>query len=119
MGQRRTAVRRRSIEARVNADASTIAPAPAPLDSVEQLVARARRLWTRGEIRRSLSVLREACNEDEWRARTWTILAARLTEAGLREEAAQAFTRARWLRRRAGDGARAAVTERIAARAAA
>ena len=100
-------------------EASANAISPASIDSVEQLVVRARRLWTRGEIRRSLSMLREACNEDEWRARTWTIFAARLAEAGLRDEAAQAFTRARWLRKRAGDGARAAVTEQLAARAAA
>ena len=103
----------------MEANANAYANAIAPIDSVEQLVARARRLWTRGEIRRSLSMLREACNEDEWRARTWTILAARLVEAGLRDEAAQAFSRARWLRKRAGDGARAAVTEQLAARAAA
>lgn len=99
----------------VNANANP----PVPIDSVEQLVMRARRLWTRGDHRASLAVLREACNEDEWRARTWTILAARLAEAGLRDEAAQAFTRARWLRKRAGDGARAAITEQLAARAAA
>jgi Tfp pilus assembly protein PilF len=119
MSQRRTAARRRSNAERANAKVNAKVSAPAPLDSVEQLVARARRLWTRGEIRRSLSLLREACNEDEERARTWTILAARLVEAGLRDEAAQAFARARWLRKRAGDGARAAVTERLAARAAA
>ncbi len=113
MRRRRTAARGRAIEARA------IEAQPAPIDSVEQLVARARRLWMRGDQRRSLTMLREACNEDEWRARTWTIFAARLAEAGLRDEAAQAFTRARWLRKRAGDGARAAVTERLAARAAA
>ena len=119
MGQRRTAARRRSIEERASTNVKAKVTAPAPIDSVEQLVARARRLWTRGETRRALSLLREACSEDEWRARTWTILAARLTQAGLRDEAAQAFTRARWLRKRAGDGARAAVTERLAALAAA
>ena len=59
-------------------------------------------------------LLREACNEDEWRARTWTIFAARLVEAGQREEAAQAFTHARWLRKREGDGARVAIIERLA-----
>lgn len=108
MRHRRTAARRRAIEAS--------AISPAPLDAVEQLVARARRLWTRGELHRALTVLREACNEDEWRARTWTIFAARLAAAGQRDEAAQAFTRACWLRKRAGDGARAAVIERLAAR---
>ena len=59
-------------------------------------------------------LLREACNEDEWRARTWTIFAARLVAAGQREEAARAFTRARWLRKREGDGARVAILERLA-----
>jgi Tfp pilus assembly protein PilF len=113
MSRRRTAASGRAIEAQATH------AAPVPLDAVEQLVARARRLWARGDQRRSLSVLREACNEDEWRARTWTIFAARLVQAGLRDEAAQAFTRARWLRKRAGDGRRAAVTEQLAARAAA
>jgi Flp pilus assembly protein TadD len=108
MGQRRTAAKRRSIEAR------TIATSSPPIDPVDVLVARARRLWTRGDLRRALSVLREACNADEWRARTWTILAARLALAGQREEAAQAFTRARWLRKREGDGPRAAILERLA-----
>jgi len=112
MGQRRTAARRASIEARATETVST------SLDSVEVLVARARRLWTRGDVRHALMLLREACSEDEWRARTWTIYAARLVEAGQRVEAAQAFTRARWLRKRAGDGARVAVIERLARAAA-
>jgi Tfp pilus assembly protein PilF len=113
MGQRRTAARRRSIEARATATPQ------APIDSVEALVGRARRLWTRGELHRALTLLREACNEDEWRARTWTLFAARLAEAGRREEAAQSFARARWLRKRDGDTARADITEQLAARAAA
>lgn len=104
------------METRATATVST--PAETPLDSINTLVARARRLWTRGEIRRALSLLREACYEDEWRARTWTIYAARLVEAGQREEAAQAFTRARWLRKREGDGARVAIIERLARAAA-
>lgn len=113
MRSRRTAATRGTERARASA-----AP-PAPRDAVEELVERARRLWTRGELRRALAALRAACHEDEHRARTWTILAARLVEAGHRDEAAEAFTRARWLRKRAGDGARAAVIERLAARAAA
>jgi Tfp pilus assembly protein PilF len=108
MGQRRTAARRRTF------DAQATATSAAPIDHVEQLVARARRLWTRGEVHRALMLLREACNEDEWRARTWTIYAARLVVAGQREEAARAFTRARWLRKREGDGARVAILSRLA-----
>jgi Flp pilus assembly protein TadD len=104
------------METRTTATAST--SIVTPLDGVEVLVARARRLWTRGDSRRALSLLRDACYADEWRARTWTIYAARLVEAGQREEAAQAFTRARWLRKREGDGARVAIIERLARAAA-
>ena len=92
---------------------------PASTDPIDVLVARARRLWTRGDVRLALTLLREACQQDEWRARTWTILAARLAEEGQRDEAVRAFNRARWLRKRAGDGARVAVLDRLAARAAA
>jgi Flp pilus assembly protein TadD len=112
MGRRRTDARRGATEA------PTIGTSSTPLDSVEVLVARARRLWTRGELRLALRVLREACNEDEWRARTWTIFAARLAQAGQREEAAQAFTHAGWLRKREGDTARAAIVARLARAAA-
>lgn len=114
MGQRRTAARKLVIEQR----ATTTSPLD-PVDPIDALVERARRLWARGEIHRALSLLREACHQDEWRARTWTIFAARLAEVGQREEAAQAFNRARWLRRREGDGARVTVIERLAARLAA
>ena len=113
MGRRRTAARKLVLEGRATATLTT------PRDPVDALVERARRLWVRGESHRALTLLREACHHDEWRARTWTIFAARLTEVGLREEAAQAFNRARWLRRREGDGARVAVIDRLVARAAA
>ncbi len=113
MGQRRTAARKLVIEQRATTTS------PTPLDPVDAIVERARRLWARGEIHRALSLLREACHQDEWRARTWTIFAVRLAEVGQREEAAQAFHRARWLRRREGDGARVTVIERLAARLAA
>lgn len=108
MGRRRTPARRQAVDAQATATSAT------PIDHVEVLVARARRLWTRGDPHRALMLLREACNEDEWRARTWTIFAARLVEAGQREEAAQAFTHARWLRKREGNGARVAIIERLA-----
>lgn len=111
MGRRRTEARKQAIEARATATA------PAPIDPIEVLVERARRLWAHGAHHRALTLLRDACNQDEWRARTWTIFAARLVEEGQRAEATQAFHRARWLRKRAGDGARAAVTERLAVRA--
>jgi Flp pilus assembly protein TadD len=116
VGRRRTAARKLVIEQR--ATMTSLLPV-IPVDPIDALVERARRLWTRGESHRALLLLRDACHQDEWRARTWTIFAARLAEVGQREEAAQAFNRARWLRRRDGDGARVAVIERLAARLAA
>jgi Tfp pilus assembly protein PilF len=87
----------------------------APEDPIETLIRRSRRCRQRGDTRRALVLLREACALDEWRARTWTLLGARLIEAGRRDEAAASFEQARWLRARAGDKARAAVTARLAA----
>jgi Tfp pilus assembly protein PilF len=88
-------------------------------DPVEALIARARRERAKGDMRRAAVLLREACALDEWRPRSWTLLAALLAGEGRCEEAARAFHQARWLRVRAGEKARAAVTERLAARLAA
>jgi Flp pilus assembly protein TadD len=86
-----------------------------PADPVESLLLRARKLRARGDDRRALVLLRQACALDEWRARSFTLLAALLAELGRRDEAARAFNQARWLRTRAGDLPRARVTERLAA----
>lgn len=83
-------------------------------DPIELLVIRARKLRQKGDLRRALVTLREAANRDEWSARTWTLLGALLADMGHHAEARDAFHRARWLRARAGDNARAAVTERLA-----
>ena len=117
MGRRRAAAKKWQFEAQTAAE-SEAAPQPSqPVDDpVELLVTRARKLRKRGEARRAVVTLREAANRDEWRARTWTLLGALLGETGHRAEAREAFLKARWLRARAGDKARAAVTERLAAR---
>jgi Flp pilus assembly protein TadD len=115
MGQRRAAARKWKIEA----GTAALPPPAIPDDPVEALIARARRSKVRGDTRRAVILLREACHLDEWRARTWTILGALLAETGRREEAAQAFLQARWLRARAGEKARAAVTGQLAAKQAA
>jgi Flp pilus assembly protein TadD len=81
---------------------------------VEILVTRARRLRRRGDARGALVLLRQACALDEWRARTFTLLGAQLAREGRRDEAGRALNQARWLRARAGDKARAAVTARLA-----
>lgn len=62
-------------------------------------------------------LLREACARDEWRARPWTLLGSLLVAMGHRDEAIEAFEHARWLRARAGEVARAAVTARLVAEA--
>jgi hypothetical protein len=82
-------------------------------DPIEALILRSRRCRQKGEPRRALVLLREACVRDEWRARTWALLGAFLVELGRRDEASTAFGQARWLRARAGDGARVAVIERL------
>jgi Flp pilus assembly protein TadD len=93
--------------------------APASDDPVEQLIARARKLRTRGDQRRAILTLREACSLDEWRARSFTMLGAWLAEARQGAEAAQAIRHACWLRGRAGEPGRARATERLLARFAA
>ena len=84
-----------------------------PDDAVEALIARSRRCRTKGDLRRSLVLLREACALDEWRPRSWALLGAVLASLGRCEEAAQALRQARWLRLRDGDRARAVVLDRL------
>lgn len=83
------------------------------LDQVEGLIYRARKLRRRGDTRGAIVLLRQACSQDAWRARTFTLLGALLSEDGRHDEAVMALTHARWLRQRAGEGRRAAVTARL------
>lgn len=89
-----------------------------PVDPVEELIARARRSRTKGDLRRALVLLREACSLDEWRARSWTLNGALLEKIGQRAEAARAYRQARWLRSRAGERSRVDVLDRLIARVA-
>lgn len=89
---------------------------PSSDDPVEQLVARARRLRRKGDARGTLVMLQRACALDEWRARTYTLLGVELAHQGRSADAARALNQARWLRARAGDKARAAVTAELAAK---
>jgi hypothetical protein len=86
-------------------------------DPVEMLIARARRLRRRGDRRGALLALRQACLLDEWRARTYTLFGARASEAGRYDDAVKALRHARWLRQRAGETSRAAVTAQLLERA--
>jgi hypothetical protein len=85
-----------------NSDASEFPGTP--------LVLRARRLRRRGEERRAMLILREACHAAEDCARLWTLYAAQCMRVGRRDDAADALTRAVWLRERNRDPARAKVT---------
>jgi len=84
-----------------------------PSDPVEARIVRARKLRAKGDRRRALVLLREACAYDAWRARPHAILGALCVELGLREEAARAFKQASWLQARAGAERRAEVTARL------
>jgi Flp pilus assembly protein TadD len=84
-------------------------------DPIELMIARAQKLRRRDETRKALVLLREAAATDEWRARTWTILAAFLADLGRDAEAMSAFKQAKWLRVRAGERARADITAKLMA----
>ena len=121
MGRRRTEARKQRLAERSSAapgtELRTVAVAPvSPADPIEALIARSRKVRAKGDPRRALVLLRQACALDEWRARTWTLLGAYLGRAGEVEEAQRALKQARWLRARAGDTARAAATARLAER---
>jgi Flp pilus assembly protein TadD len=79
----------------------------------EAMVVRARRFQRKGEHRRAMLLLREACFRADDSARLWTLYAAVCTRAGRRDDAAEALGRALWLRERARDSVRARVTREL------
>jgi Flp pilus assembly protein TadD len=92
-------------------------PTPTPtLSRLEQLVQKARKLRHRGETRKALQALREACLLDEQSAWLWTLYGYHLTCAHRLEEARQAFRQALWLRRSSGDERRLRSTQALVAR---
>jgi Tfp pilus assembly protein PilF len=92
-------------------------PVEVGLDAVDAMLLRARKMRQKGDARRALVTLRQAVNVDEKRPRAWALLGAMSRELGLDVDAARAFEQARWLNARAGFTRRAAVCERLAARA--
>jgi Flp pilus assembly protein TadD len=113
MGRRRTEARKQGLGERMNG--APVAPVVVD-DPVEALIARSRKVLAKGDARRATVLLRQACALDEWRARTWTLLGVLLAREGAREEAGRALNQARWLRSRAGEKGRAAVTQELADR---
>ena len=84
-----------------------------PDDRFTVLVNRARKLHSRGETRRALSDLREACLIDEQCAWAWTLHGAWLAQLGRGEDALRTLRHALWLRRSAGDAPRVRSTQRF------
>lgn len=105
---------------RAGADAAELrrkAPAREPTqDVIETMITRARKHRSKGDTRRAIVILREACAIDERRARTWAIFGALLLHEGRDGDAQQALRQARWLRLREGDRGRAAAIDRLIAR---
>jgi Flp pilus assembly protein TadD len=84
-----------------------------PLSRLEQLVQKARKLRNKGETRKALQALREACLLDEQSAWLWTLYGYHLTCAHRLAEAQQAFRHAVWLRRASGDVRRMRSTQAL------
>lgn len=84
-----------------------------PTDSIETTIARARKLRQRGDIRKAMVALREACLRDERCAWVWTLYGAWLTQQGRHDDARHALRHALWLRKASGDAPRARVTQRL------
>ncbi|HET9958594.1 MAG TPA: hypothetical protein VFQ61_29065 [Polyangiaceae bacterium] len=85
----------------------------AVLDPVEQLVARARRMRSKGEAKRSLTLLREACCLAEQDARLWTLYSIQCWRLGQRNEGRRALRQALWLRERERDESRVRVLKQL------
>lgn len=83
-------------------------PINAPLGE-EALLRRAWRHRRRGEQRRAMLVLREACQREAGSAKLWTLYAAQCVRVGRRDEAQHALKQALWLRQRARDAVRVRV----------
>lgn len=89
-----------------------LAPSPGETDPIK----RARRLFGRGEARRALVLLRDACSENEQDARLWAIYGIACHRQGKQAEALQALKHAAWVRQRAQQTKRAHSLRQIIAR---
>jgi Flp pilus assembly protein TadD len=85
-----------------------IAPACTP-DPLEQRVEQARRQRRRGDARKALVLLREACFLAGTDARLWALYAAQSWRMGRLDDTRQALRHALWLREKNHDESRARV----------
>lgn len=88
---------------------ASVGSSASPLERAHELTCRARRLRRRGESRRALVALREACLLDETSAARWMLYARELAEAGKLDDAERAMKQSLYRREQAGDERRAAV----------
>jgi|SRR5688572_30181387 Flp pilus assembly protein TadD len=86
-----------------------------PTDALEQCLERVRRQRRRGDERKALVLLREACFKAGSDARLWTLYAAQSWRMARFGDARQALRQALWLRERARDTARANVLRSLIA----
>lgn len=88
----------------------------APNDRVQELSDRASRQWLKGNHKKALSCLREACFAAGEDARLWALYGARLAAFGRVDEASHALRQAVFFRKAARDEARVRSTESVLAR---
>lgn len=79
----------------------SVYPLPVDTSPADQLLRRALRFRRRGEARRALVALREACAYDDRSPRAWTLYGVLCAELGRTTDAEDAFKRAIWLRKHA------------------
>jgi Flp pilus assembly protein TadD len=92
---------------------SLSSPDPGVADRAGELTARAHRLRRKGELRRAVVALREACALDEGNPSRWVWLADALGRTGKRDEAERALKQALYLRQQGGEKAKANVVRRL------
>ena len=80
-----------------------------PAERARDLTTRAHRFRRKGELRRALVALREACGLDERHPARWLWLSCVLGLLGKRDEAAQAMKQALYLRQKNGEKGKADV----------
>ncbi len=85
--------------------------------SASALCRRALRHRRRGEERRALVLLREAAHSSHGDAHLWAQYGVQCLRMGRKEHGAKALAQAAWLRERAGQHRRAAVTRALASEA--
>lgn len=91
----------------------TKTPSAPPVDRLEQLVRKARKFRQKGEPRKALQTLREACLLDDQCAWVWTLYGSYLTHFHHPTEAQKAYRHALWLRRMGGDELRQRSTQAL------